>query len=77
MFKDIYGVLRVIDILTKKKSGVYTPNAANAVLSNTIWKGFAFNVVKSKYGGLFSSLFLSFPLRFDISFKCKIALLCG
>jgi hypothetical protein len=22
-------------------------------------------------------LSLSFPLRFDISFKCKIALLCG
>ena len=45
----LYDPLKMnMNLLTKKNSGVYTPNVAKAVLSKIMWNGFAFNVVKSK-----------------------------
>ena len=38
---------------------------------------FILRVAKSKYGGLFSILFLSFPFFLDMSLMWRIALLCG
>ena len=45
----VYDPLKMnMNLLTKKKSGAYIPSVAKAVLSNIMWNGFAFNVVKSK-----------------------------
>ena len=47
--KHVYDPSKMnMNLLTKKNSGVYIPNVAKAVLSNIMWNGFAFNVVRSK-----------------------------